>query len=52
LHIIQQQGDLSVRQEVKTRACAVLINHYEIETLIIYISCHPGLKERGKQTLF
>jgi len=52
LHLIQQQGDHSVRQEVKTRACAVLINHYEIETLIIYISCHPGLEERGKQTLF
>jgi len=44
--------DPLVRQEIKTRVCAVLINHYESETLIIYISCHQDLKERGKQTLF
>ncbi len=52
MHIILQEGNPSIRQVIKTRACAVLINHYEIETLIIYISCHPGLKEREKQTLF
>jgi hypothetical protein len=52
LQIILQEGDPSIRQGIKTRACAVLINHYEIETLIIYISCQSGLKEREKQTLF
>ena len=52
LNLIFLQGDPSVKQGIKTRVCAVLINHYEIETLIIYISCHPNLKEKEKQTLF
>jgi hypothetical protein len=52
LHLIQPEGDPTIKQGIKTRACAVLINHFEIETLIIYISCHPWLKERAKQTFF
>lgn len=52
LHLIQPEGDPSIRQGIKTRACAVLINHFEIETLIIFISCHPRLKEREKQIFF
>jgi hypothetical protein len=52
LQITLPEGEPSIKQGIKTRACAVLINHYEIETLIIYISCHSGLKEREKQTLF
>jgi hypothetical protein len=52
LHLILAKGDPAIRQGIKTRSCAVLINHYEIETLIIFISCHPGLKEREKQILF
>ena len=52
LFLIRPVGDPSIRQGIKTRACDVLINHFEIETLIIYISCHPRLKEREKQTFF
>ncbi len=52
LLLIVLEGDPSIRQEIKTRTCAVLINHYEIETLIIYISCHQDFKETEKQTLF
>jgi len=52
LHLVGPEGDPSIRQGIKTRACAVLINHYEIETLLIYISCHQDLRERDKQTLF
>ena len=42
----------SLKQEIKNRACAVLINHFEIETLFIFISGHPGLKENDRQILF
>jgi hypothetical protein len=52
LHLIRPEGDPSIMQGIKTRACAVLINHFEIETLIIYISCHLGLQEKEKQTFF
>jgi hypothetical protein len=52
LHLIRPEGEPSIMQGIKTRACAVLINHFEIETLIIYISCHPRLMEREKQTFF
>jgi hypothetical protein len=44
--------DFPLGQEIKTQACAVLINHVEIETLIIYVSCNQGLLEEEKQTLF
>ena len=42
----------SVKQGVRTQACAVLINNYDIESLIIYISGNPHLGEEHKQTLF
>ncbi len=52
LRIIWPAENPAIRRAVKTKACAVLINHFEIETLIIYISCHPQIPERGKQILF
>jgi hypothetical protein len=52
LRIILREGSPAHRQTIKTRACAVLINHYEIETLIIYISCHRGFSQDEKQILF
>ena len=33
-------------------ACAVLISHFEVETLFIYCACHPFLLEEEKQILF
>jgi hypothetical protein len=41
-----------LKQEIRNRACAVLINHFEIEALFMFISGHPGLGERDKQILF
>jgi hypothetical protein len=52
LRIILLEGNPAHRQTIKTRACAVLINHYEIETLIIYISFHRIFSRDEKQTLF
>ena len=52
LRIILLEGNPAHRQAIKTRACAVLINHYEIETLIIYISFHQVYSWEEKQTLF
>jgi hypothetical protein len=52
LRIILLEGNPAHRQAIKTRACAVLINHYEIETLIIYISFHQAFSREEKQTLF
>ena len=48
--LIQDQP--SLKQEIKNRACAALINHFEIEALFIFIAGHPGLTERDKQILF
>jgi hypothetical protein len=42
----------TLKQEIKNRTCAVLINHFEIEALFIFIAGHPGLEERDKQILF
>jgi hypothetical protein len=52
LRIILLEGNPAHRQAIKTRACAILINHYEIETLIIYISFHQVFSWEEKQTLF
>ncbi len=52
LRIILLEGSLVQRQAIKTRACAVLINHYEIEALIIYISFQRVFSAEEKQTLF
>ncbi|TRZ50502.1 hypothetical protein D4S03_06610 [bacterium] len=52
LRLILLERDSVQRQAIKTRACAVLINHYEIETLIIYISFHQVFSLEEKQTLF
>ena len=52
LRMILLEGNPAHRQAIKTRACAVLINHYEIETLIIYISCHQVFSGEEKQSLF
>ena len=48
LRIIWPAENPAIRRAVKTKACAVLINHFEIETLIIYISCHPQIPGKGK----
>jgi hypothetical protein len=48
--IIEDQP--SLKQEIKNRACAVLINHFEIEALFVFIAGLPELKERDKQILF
>jgi hypothetical protein len=37
---------------IKSHACEVLINNYEIEVLFIFISPAPNLKEEEKQLLF
>lgn len=42
----------ALKQETKNRACAVLINHFEIEALFIFISGHPALEEKDRQLLF
>jgi hypothetical protein len=42
----------AVKRGVKTLACAVLISHFEVETLFIYFACHPSLQEEEKQILF
>ena len=42
----------AVKRGVKTLACAVLISHFEVETLFIYYACHPSLQEEEKQILF
>ncbi len=52
LRVILLEGNPAQRQAIKTRACAVLINNYEIEVLIIYISFHRGFSPEEKQTLF
>lgn len=52
LRIILLEGSHAHRQAIITRACAVLVNHYEIETLIIHISCHPAFSREEKQSLF
>jgi hypothetical protein len=52
LHLISQKMEPVLRQGIKTQACAVLINHFEIETLIVYISCTPDFPENKKQILF
>jgi hypothetical protein len=48
--ILEEQPVL--RQEIKTRSCAVLINHFEIEALFVFIAGHPGVAEREKEILF
>lgn len=52
LRIILLERNIAHRQTIKTRACSVLINHFEIETLIIYLSCHQVFSWEEKQTLF
>jgi hypothetical protein len=52
LRVILLEGNPAQRQAIKTRACAVLINNYEIEVLIIYISFHRAFSPEEKQTLF
>jgi hypothetical protein len=42
----------ALKRGVKTLACAVLISHFEVETLFIYCACHPSLQEEEKQILF
>jgi len=52
LRIILLEGNPAHRQAIKTKACAVLVNHYEIEILIIYLSCHQVFSWEEKQVLF
>lgn len=42
----------SINHVVKSNACEVLINNYEIETIFIFISSDTNLKEDEKQLLF
>jgi hypothetical protein len=42
----------ALKRGVKTLACAVLISHFEVETLFIFCACHPSLREEEKQILF
>jgi len=41
-----------LKQEIKNRTCGVLINHFEIEALFLFIADLPELMERDKQILF
>lgn len=51
LQLIMDQKK-SFNHAIKSQACEVLINNYEIETLFIFISSAPNLKEEEKQVLF
>jgi hypothetical protein len=42
----------NINHVIKSHACEVLINNYEIEAIFIYISRNTLLKEKGKQVLF
>jgi len=42
----------NINHIIKSHACEVLINNYEIEAIFIYISCNTNLKEKEKQVLF
>ena len=44
--------DKRLERVIRSDGCEVLINNYEIERLIIFISLHPELSEDEKQTLF
>jgi len=41
-----------INHVIKSHACEVLINNYEIEAIFIYISRNTNLKEKEKQVLF
>ncbi|MCP4666072.1 MAG: hypothetical protein GY849_06870 [Deltaproteobacteria bacterium] len=47
LRIIPDQHRFAL--EERGRAARTLINNYDIETLFIYIACHPHLKENDKE---
>jgi len=42
----------ALRRGVKTLACAVIISHFEVESIFIFIAGHPALQEEEKQILF
>jgi hypothetical protein len=42
----------NINHVIKSHACEVLINNYEIEAIVIYISRNTNLKEKEKQVLF
>ena len=42
----------TINHVIKSHACEVLINNYEIEAIVIYISRNTHLKEEEKQVLF
>jgi len=42
----------NINHVIKSHACEVLINNYEIEAIFIYISRNTNLKEKEKQVLF
>lgn len=42
----------NINHIIKSHACEVLINNYEIEAIFIYISRNTNLKEKEKQVLF
>ena len=52
LGLILRGGEPAAQQAVRTRACALLINHFEIETLITTISFDDSFSEEQKQALF
>jgi hypothetical protein len=42
----------NLKQEIKNRTCGILINHFEIEALFLFIAGLPGIDERDKEILF
>ena len=46
------EKDKAFNHVIKSHACEILVNNYEIETLFIFISSMPDLKEEEKQILF
>ena len=42
----------NINHVIKSHACEVLINNYEIEAIFIFVSRNTHLKEKGKQVLF
>jgi hypothetical protein len=49
--IILEEG-MPSNHIIRSHACEVLVNNYEIETIFIFISCMPDLGEEAKHALF
>jgi hypothetical protein len=49
--IILEEG-MPSNHIIRSHACEVLVNNYEVESILIYMSCMSDLGEGKKQTLF